>query len=351
MTTYVLGAGASCHAGYPLAIDLGGDLVAWLARNPTPVNEKYGTDIRELQKLYRNLRDLEQILTELEDSPPGSRAAKMDAANRRRAITNMRIMIPEFFRSLRKKPADLYERLARERIQPGDVVITLNYDVALERELKRARLWEIGDGYGFPMGIDAIPQSRVTILKLHGSANWLEVAFKGMTGFFQAPPNSLGSRPIVLPGELDFLGYSIDLRDPLGPSGTAGAFPAIIMPTLNKRFYEQTSFGPELTSFWDHLWKSAERALLSSERIVVIGYSMPAGDQRARSLLLERSNRNAIVDIFCGQSTNQVSALFTSQGFGRVNAARGCHFEDYLNDTAPDESAVAVESTRRGCSR
>jgi len=200
MTTSVLGAGASCHAGYPLANELGDALVAWLAQNPTPVNEMYGGNIKELGQLYGNLQDLERILTDLENCPSGSRAATLDAASRRYAIRDMRIMIPEFFRSLRQQPAGHYERLARERIQPGDVVITLNYDLALERELRRAGLWEIGDGYGFSLGIDGIPRSQVTILKLHGSANWLEVVFSGMKGVFQAPPDTFGSRPVVFPG-------------------------------------------------------------------------------------------------------------------------------------------------------
>jgi hypothetical protein len=339
MTTYVLGAGASHHAGYPLAGDLGGDLVAWLARNPNLVNEMYGTNIKELHKLYGGLRELERILTELEDCASGSRAATMDVADRRCLIKNMRIMIPEFFRSLRQKPADLYERLVRERIQPGDVVITLNYDLALERELKRAGLWEISDGYGFPMGIDAIPHSAVAVLKLHGSANWLEVLFNGMMNCLSpAPPKAFGPRPAVLSSEFGFLGYSTELRDPLAPKGPPCGFPAIIMPTLNKRFYEQTSFGPELATFWEHLWMNAERALSSSERIVIIGYSMPAGDQRVRDLLSQSSNRNAIVEIFCGHGSNQISEFFAGRGFARVNAARGHYFEDYLNDAAPNGS-------------
>lgn len=326
MTTYILGAGASFHAGYPLASELGDALVAWLAQNPNPVNEMYGSNLRELYKLYGNLQDLDQVLTDLEDCPLGSRAATMNAAARRYARRNMKLMIPEFFRFLRQRPASLYERLARERIQPGDVVITFNYDLALERELRRAGLWEISNGYGFSLGIEAIPQSSVAILKLHGSVNWLEVAFSGMRGFSQGPPNAFGSRPVVFPGEFDFLGYAADIRDPLAPSGSAGAFPAIIMPGLKKRSYEQTSF-------WNDLWASAESALWSCERIVMIGYSMPRADEDARSLLLEKSNRNATIEIFCGGGTSKISEMFSARGFRCEISARGHHFEDFLNDT------------------
>jgi hypothetical protein len=250
-------------------------------------------------------------------------------------------MIPEFFRFLRQRPAGHYERLARERIRPGDVVITLNYDLALERELRRVGLWEISDGYGFPLGVDAIPQSQVSILKLHGSVNWLEVVFGGMKGFFQSPPNAFGPRPVVLPGEFEFLNYPAELRDPLAPSGTAGAYPAIIMPALNKRFYDRTSFGDELASFWDGLWASAEGALWSSERIVIIGYSMPAADERAASLLLGKSNPRASVEVFCGRSTKKISEMFSGRGFRCSTSIRGHHFEDYLNETVRASAQTA----------
>jgi len=131
------------------------------------------------------------------------------------------------------------------------------------------------------------------------------------------------------------------VRDPLAPRDTAGAYPAIIMPTLKKRFYEQTSFGAELAPFWDALWASAEWALWSSERIVVIGYSMPAADERATSLLLEKSNRSATVEIFCGRRTRKISEMFSARGFRCVTSARGYHFEDYLNGAARSSAQVA----------
>jgi hypothetical protein len=81
---------------------------------------------------------------------------------------------------LRQSPAPLYDQFARERIQPGDTVITFNYDQACERSLKEAALWEISDGYGFELGIDAIPTSTVRVLKLHGSTNWWVLHFSGV---------------------------------------------------------------------------------------------------------------------------------------------------------------------------
>jgi hypothetical protein len=330
MTTFVLGAGASLHAGYPLAAGLGNRLTDWLAENPNEVNELYGSNLRSLRELYGDLNDLEQILTEIQECPPDSIASTMDDIGRRYAIRNMRLMIPEYFRSLRVRPSRLYEKFARTKVRPDDVVITFNYDVALERELKKAELWEIGDGYGFSLGIEAIPFSPVRVFKLHGSCNWLEIPFQGMTGFFQSSLPPLGSRPIILPAEFEFLGYPDGVSDPETPSGAAGAYPAIVLPTLNKRFYENTSYGRELESFWSSLWTHAETALRSSDRIVILGYSMPRADEKARELLLNKANRSAHIEIFCARDTGAICDAFSSNGFPDVTTLGNHLFEDYL---------------------
>jgi hypothetical protein len=36
MRVYILGAGASAHAGYPLTGDLGATLIEWADKNPRP---------------------------------------------------------------------------------------------------------------------------------------------------------------------------------------------------------------------------------------------------------------------------------------------------------------------------
>jgi hypothetical protein len=241
-------------------------------------------------------------------------------------------MIPEYFRSLRASPSRLYENLARNKVRSGDAVITFNYDLALERELKKAGLWEIGDGYGFPLGIETIPSSSVRVFKLHGSANWLEILFNGMTGFFQYSSNPLGCRPIILPGEFSFFGYPDNLRDPMLGSGSGGGCPAIIPPMFNKRFYENTSYGRELERFWVTIWSSAEAALRSAEKLVMIGYSMPKADDKARELILKKTNRKARIEIFCGGDTELISDTFAGDGFSDVNTLGNHLFEDYLGD-------------------
>lgn len=329
MSVYVLGAGASRGAGYPLANELGNSLLEW-AEHPSANSELCVESIKELFERYGDLANLEQILTDLDDCPPGSPVESLSRERRGRLRTYIRVAIGELFRSLRQGPAPSYERLAHDKARPGDVVITFNYDVACERELKRAALWEIGNGYGFSLNCSSIPPSQVSVLKLHGSANWLEGAFKGGRGFFQSSGNPLGLRPIISRSEFEFFGYPDGSLDSEAPGGSFGALPAMILPTLNKRFYEQTSVGRELESFWEDLWAQAKWALKSAERIVMIGYRMAAADEKARNLLLNTPNRHTRIEIFCGGATEAISEEFIARSYSDVHTFGNRLFEDYL---------------------
>ncbi len=332
MTTYVLGAGASRHAGYPLAGELGDTLHDWICRNKPP-NHDYRIHMDQLRELYGGLGNIEQVLTDLDECPPGSQAATLPGPIRANLFRDLRLSIREFFDDLRRGPAPLYKRLAGERIRPGDLVITFNYDVSCERELRQVGLWEISDGYGFPLGMDSIPPSRVKVLKLHGSTSWWGLMFGGSKGFGQAS-DMLGSRPVIffLRPDFEFLGYSRELCDPAcaGISEAAGA-PAIIMPTLHKRFYEETSFGREWETFWQHLWAQAGRALQSSQMIVIIGYSMASADEKARELLLQKSNRDACITVCCGHRSTTIRNEFDVHGLQYIETFGQGRFEEYLN--------------------
>lgn len=277
MTVYVLGAGASLHAGYPLATQLGSELKKWMCR----VNHPQLSCIDELERENQGL-----------------------------------------------------ERLAQKFVRSGDTIVTFNYDPACERELKRAGLWEINDGYGFDLGITILPTSKTRVLKLHGSANWWELLFNGSFSFQQID-NSYGERP-VLPFRPDFelFGYPESIRDTKAPCNHFSGKPAMIMPLHNKRFFEETPFGHELETFGADIWQQAESALGSTEEIIIVGFSMAAVDTRARNLLLTRSNRHARVAIYCGPSSKSIASDFRCHGFDHVNSQGNGFFEDYLQADA-----------------
>jgi hypothetical protein len=333
MNTYVIGAGASLHAGYPLARDLGISLLEWVSKE-WPSDHDYRNLLEQMADLYGGLGNIEQVLTDLDECLPGSRAATLEGPVRANLRANIRFVMREYFNCIRNTPSPLYERLAREHIGPGDVIITFNYDAACERELKRARLWEISDGYGFSLGIDEIPQSKTKVLKLHGSVNWWGLIFGGSTGFSVVPGwNSLGSRPtLFFRPDFVFLGYPEQTRDPeCGFVDKAAGIPAIIMPTLKKHFFEHSSLGHEWDPFWQSLWQQAGCALASAERIAIIGYSMPQADEAARALLLEQSNRNAEITVYSGSASREIQDEFVGRGFPHVRVSGRSRFEDFLS--------------------
>lgn len=330
MVTYILGAGASRHAGYPLTCELGGLLRDWAVRTES----SWSGFIQEAFELYGGLENLEEVLTDLYERPEGSRAAKLSKMHCGNMIGAFNVAIPELFYDLRcntSLPRDLYRALAEEKIKPGDTVVTFNYDLACERALHMAGLWEVSNGYGFDFGVESIPLSKVRVLKLHGSTNWVGILFGGNMGFSQAS-SVYDQRPAIFgKREFAFLGYGEDIRDPLMAQITrTGGNPALILPTLHKNFFHQTTFGREWEPFWDEIWRQAGESLRASEKVVIIGYSMPVADERARNLILKCTNPSAEVLVFSGSASGSICQAFQSCGFEAAVSAGSGYFEDFL---------------------
>jgi hypothetical protein len=332
MTTFVLGAGASRHAGYPLACELGDGLLEWLCHDKMPTPD-YRMNIERVHDLYEGLGDIEAILTDLEGATPSSRAAVCSPVERALLRRSFATCIPEFFYDLSAPNASpLYARFAREKVKRNDTVITFNYDIACERELRAAGLWEVGDGYGFSLNLTGLPPSHVNVLKLHGSVNWLSILFGGLRNACQwGVPAGLGERPVIY-GSRNFvsLGYPPGPRDANYSSTSApGAEPALIMG-LYKRFYSTTSFGCEHAGFWESLWCQAAESLKVSDDVVIIGYSLPAADADARQILLHATNREAHVIVCCGDHSKAICKEFNKAGFENVDISGEGFFEDYF---------------------
>jgi len=242
MNTYVLGAGASHHAGYPLTRTLLVHLARWVEATKPP-NHDYRIRVDELRNLYGRLDDFERLFADLDDPHPGSKAYRINSSIRPIIRSDLIKALQEFFAELRQQPAEAYEVFARNRANPGDVIITFNYDVSLERELKKKKKWEIGNGYGFHICTNL--NSDIKLLKLHGSTNWVGAIFNGsIRGFHPADSSMLGDGPFILAPEFQFLGYRGDC-DPGIKGAQIVPYPCLIMPTSKKNFYVETPYGRE----------------------------------------------------------------------------------------------------------
>jgi hypothetical protein len=193
MKVIILGAGASFHAGYPLASQMGKSLVAWI--EILPADHHFRTVIRQIEERYGSLDNFESILADLMTPSQDSQRTEFETL-RPYILGDLQEALRQQFEMIRSRPVALYERLVK-LIQPGDIVITFNYDLAIEKALQEAGLWRISTGYGFAIEDDE-PPSSVEVLKLHGSMNWRALLFEGRRrGGFIGNGTSLGQRPVL----------------------------------------------------------------------------------------------------------------------------------------------------------
>lgn len=339
MTTYVLGAGASHHAGYPLANTMASEVLEWMKspkHDPASYAARYPSTARFIEESFSPVGNIEDLISAIQKLIQDYEHGTSEQRTRRTIVANeygvFQTAVRTWFAEIQYGPAlesPVYRDFARSIVSQGDCIISFNYDVSLERELKLAGKFEVGDGYGFP--IETLPTGSATkVLKLHGSANWLALLFGGITSgpFAFTPGNTLGSRPVIPKNELSFLGYT-DANDPKFGKGGA-ALPVMIFPARSKNFYFSANTGVEYSDFWNDLWRQAAIALESSARIVICGYSLLAVDDRARSLLLNRPKKNAEIIIASGTDTDRIATEYRNAGYVRARAADDVWFQTWV---------------------
>jgi hypothetical protein len=316
MTTYVLGAGASCDIGYPLAKSMGRGLFAWMDQHTTSGPYDFRCAAESLRATFEQVDDIEDLLARIDEFILEAKGSTLD----RRCVASQLAnqdkpslveAIRGSFDEIRQRQCESYRLFVRDVVQPGDCIISFNYDVSLDRELQLAGVWNLGDGYGFAIeGIE--DHSPVPLLKLHGSINWLASMFGGV----KHGPIALGSagvfgyRPLFANSELIFLGYP-NAVDSLFPKDGTPALRPLILPTRCKKFFFDTSLGAEWTEFWDSLWDTAAQALRDSDRVVICGYSLPVVDERACGLILGGEPYSAHVEVCCGDDTGDLPPSFS----------------------------------------
>lgn len=306
-TTYVMGAGASKDAGYPLARAMGSDLFRWMNEHEPVGIYDFQKTAKVIKEMFGSDDDIEILLTKI-DELPEQRAL---AADLRNALIEA---LRQWFIQIRQRPADSYELFTQGIVQDGDSIISFNYDVALDRQLKRAGLWKLGDGYGFEVeGFET--GSQVDLLKLHGSINWLASLFGGVTSgpFAVQGDRAMGNRPVFCDLEIGFLGYENEADRKFPRAGTAGLVP-LILPTACKKFYFETNLGRQWEGFWNSLWNRAANALAGSKRIVICGYSLLPVDKRACELLLTNKSTSCRIEVCCGNDSENIVQRLQAAG-------------------------------------
>lgn len=324
-TTFILGAGASFHAGYPFIRTMGADLLAWMRQPRESTYYDFAQSAGFLENQFGN--HIESLFNGVQAEINARRPGYSIFANVHKPC--LVEAVRQWFADIHlNHEAKAYDSFASEIVKPGDRVITFNYDVALDSRLREAGKWAVGDGYGF--ATEGLPcGSSVKVIKLHGSINWLALMFHGMIGGpFAVPLDGVfGSRPAFTDTDLSALGYR-DLTDPLFPRVGSPAVPPLILPTSRKQFFFATNIGKEWQAFWDRMWRAARRAVQNSTRIVMCGYGMYPVDRRGCNLLLA-GNVSAPIEVCCGgESARIVQQLHECGRNARI--AEQTYFEDWV---------------------
>ncbi|HCG02987.1 MAG TPA: hypothetical protein DEV93_20890 [Chloroflexi bacterium] len=187
-------------------------------------------------------------------------------------------------------------------------IMTFNHDLVIENELiKRARLrrrWCLGQGYGslskqlhynysppslkavFPLhGLSCDHSRPITVLKLHGSLNWF-IRMKGahpspdvLSGTSAAPQRIICSPRRGAPSQFR--------------NKRRYSWPVLVPPVHGKEALIRTFLRP--------VWSDAQTALSTAQRLVFVGYSLPALDVYAehtfRRLVAANTNDLMWIDV------------------------------------------------------
>jgi len=189
-----------------------------------------------------------------------------------------------------------------ELLQPDDVVITFNYDSTVERVLLRQRKWSPVDGYGTSGSGLVFQRSRqdqtpvpftsspIKVLHLHGAVGWYPKPIFSSTfdlrrdGAEAIPRAALSPAPLEAEIALDPIllrGLGIDAVDASMPERPSAEYPKLLHPSFLKAYGEEE----EPSGIFPRVWALASEALRRADEVTVIGYSLPAADSAAWTLL------------------------------------------------------------------
>lgn len=311
---YILGAGASKFANFPLGVELWDFLInEWKTKSHEDHINKAGSRLDEAVNKIRQydgeendvIKDLELVFSKLDLS----------------SLTDAKTLISSAFKSQSSqligsiygntaigcsgnnsitKIINQWERI----VQKGDTIITFNWDLLQEMIFFSKGKWHYRDGYGFEVkGKNEFNPSQILILKLHGSCNW-------------APYSSVDYLDIICPHFPEFSSSS------KVPGNTSDYGQAIINPSYLKN--------PHDIPVLRELWPQAKKKIEEADEIFIIGYSLPQADKHAKDLFSKALLRSSIDEIkFIGKSAYSRWEEFCAPLGKNVNKI-GDKFEDFV---------------------
>lgn len=188
----------------------------------------------------------------------------------RRLYTLIELVARTFSEALKGPVCEKHLKLAKLMV-PGDIVFSYNYDILMDNALRETgKLTDTGYFLSFYRVFDNTRwtrpddnDSQVSILKLHGSLNWLRCSICNSNLLMRH--TKVGEWITELPASCPKCGAGLSYIERL-----------LVPPLLTKNYGD-----PAI----NYLWLQAERCLERVNEVVVIGYSLPPTDFASETLL------------------------------------------------------------------
>ncbi len=162
-------------------------------------------------------------------------------------------------------------------LQPGDTVISFNWDVAIEHCIKEFRREPLPLRY-LPGG----SRAALIILKPHGSVNWYEIPSEGFESVGGAHPFRKDWRRCA------FADCRERLKFPTNKKSYGRRSPIMVPPVNAKVFWSETSsesqrsFEKQRDDLFKDIWRGVYNELRNAAELYILGYSLPQVDWHAR---------------------------------------------------------------------
>ena len=295
-TVFILGAGASVHAGAPVMKNfldvaedllLGGHLDSQDAKQFHAVFKGMHGLQGSLAKASMDLSNIESVFAAFEMAALlGTGQDQVDGVKLTEAIR--RLIVVTLEKTIKfpfipgeinagPRPTEEYSHFtaALRDIMEADrpvSIITFNYDVALDYAMERS--------LGFSYCLDGLETPEVHLLKLHGSLNWAK--WINTKRKWCVTPRPLRGVPLkewpqVVPNHVtSSVGSTMSgYRPPNSSWVRTHDLPLIVPPTWSKREHQRKI---------RNVWRFAAQDLSQADNIFVLGYSLPETDHFFRYL-------------------------------------------------------------------
>jgi hypothetical protein len=253
---FMLGAGASKSWGLPLTNEL---FPLALTGVPKRQDRELIRDFIQYQyphfrRRWKNYPPFEEFLSlvdiYLDFADVIKRGHSFSIPDVRRLRKKLLLAIQTVLHGAQKGPEHSNASKFAALLEPGDVVLTFNWDLLVEEAL-----YDSGKDWEY-----ALSERAISILKLHGSLDWFD-------------SSEVSIKPeLVFPLNDKFKTISV-FRRFRAPRTQSPIVPVILPPVVNKKIKYK-----ELESIWREGWL----ALRHAPEIYILGYSLPPEDLHAR---------------------------------------------------------------------